>query len=615
MGLITGSEGRNFTGGCISRCSSSLDLIDGDCSGIGCCQTTVPKGLRDFNASLSATFSNHTNTSSFNPCGYAFLGDPGSYRFSASDLNDPSFNNRTMENVPLVLDWVVGNQSCSAAQESSGFACLENSDCVDSDTSVVGYRCSCRKGYEGNPYLSPGCTDVDECASTPCHEHGMCTNLQGSFKCACRKGYEGDGTKDGRGCVKKSLFPVAKFSLGISFGLLTLIIGGIVVIFGIKKRHVMKQREKFFVQNGGLLLNQQLSSNETNVKSAKIFTAEELEKATNNYAEDRILGKGGYGTVYKGILHDHEVVAVKKSKMIDQTQIEQFINEVIILTQVNHRNVVKLLGCCLETEVPLLVYEFVSNDTLFHHIHHSGGMPWFSWDSRLRIAAEAAGALAYLHSAAGMPIIHRDVKSPNILLDEYYTAKISDFGASRLVPIDQAMVSTLVQGTLGYLDPEYFHTGQLTEKSDVYSFGVVLAELMTGRKPLSNTKNDQEKSLATFFVMAVKEDRLFQILDPRVLKEGSMKQIQDVGKLVRRCLKMESENRPTMQEVAMELEGLRKLSKHPWTEQEAQEEDIPLMSEQPDLYAVPMSSDFSTGEYSGNHSLDSHMVLPIKTLR
>lgn len=368
-----------------------------------------------------------------------------------------------------------------------------------------------------------------------------------------------------------------------------------------------------------MLLKQQLSSNESTMKSTKVFTAQELEKATNNYAEDRILGRGGYGTVYKGLLHDpQQIVAIKKSRVMDQTQIEQFINEVIILTQVNHRNVVKLLGCCLETEVPLLVYEYVSNGTLFEHIHKSGAMPWFSWDNRLRIAIEAAGALSYLHSAAAKPVIHRDVKSPNILLDEYYNARISDFGASRLVPIDQTQVTTLVQGTLGYLDPEYFHTSQLTEKSDVYSFGVVLAELMTGKKPLSNTEIEGVKSLATYFVVSLKENRLFQIVDARVLREGSLEQIQAIGELVKRCLKLHGEERPTMKEVVMELEGLRKLSKHPWThQQDVQEEAVGLMSEEPsDLYTITIDSRTSAGEYSGQRSTGTTpLIYPSESAR
>ncbi|KAK6125982.1 hypothetical protein DH2020_040290 [Rehmannia glutinosa] len=604
--LIAGSDDRNFTSGCVSVCSNSGDLIDGECSGIGCCQTAIPRGLKQFN-SFMGTLDRHVYISSFSPCGYAFLGDPESFRFSVFDLNDTSFSNRTIENVPLVLDWAIGNQSCSEAQRLNDFACFGNSFCVDSDNGVGGYRCRCLEGYEGNPYLSPGCTDINECENNPCDEHGICTNIQGGYNCSCRNGYFGDGRRDGRGCIaQNSQFPVIKFALGMSFGFLALIIAVTWLYFNIRKRKLINLRDKFFQQNGGFLLKQQLSSNENSMKSTKIFTAEELEKATNNYAEDRILGRGGYGTVYKGILSaPQQVVAIKKSRVMDQTQIEQFINEVIILTQVNHRNVVKLLGCCLETEVPLLVYEYVSNGTLFNHIHNSGNTSWFSWENRLRIALEAANALAYLHSASSKPVIHRDVKSPNILLDDYYNAKISDFGASRLVPIDQTQVTTLVQGTLGYLDPEYFHTSQLTEKSDVYSFGVVLAELMTCRKPLSSTKSDQEKSLATFFVVSVKENRLFRILDHRVLREGSLEQIRAVGELVTRCLKLHGEERPTMKEVVMELEGLRKFSRHSWSVQnDVEEEGVGLINEElSDLYTVTIdTAEISTGEYSGQQN-------------
>ncbi|KAL8509215.1 hypothetical protein ACS0TY_016410 [Phlomoides rotata] len=594
--LIVSLDARNFTSGCISFCYSSENIIEGDCSGIGCCQTAIPRGLQLYITSPGTTYG-HVNSWSFNPCGYSFLGDPGRFRFSASDLNSPGFPNRTEENVPLVLDWVLGTQNCSKARSSDDFACLENSECVDSETGVEGYFCRCSEGYEGNPYLSPGCIDIDECETNPCDPNGICTNNQGSYTCSCRGGYLGDGRNDGHGCIaEKSGFPVIKFALGMSFGFLAILIAITWLFFSIKRRKRINLRQKFFEQNGGLLLKQQLSSEESTMKSTKIFSAEELEKATNNYAEDRILGQGGYGTVYKGILRDpHQIVAVKKSKIMDHAQIEQFINEVIILAQVSHRNVVKLLGCCLETEVPLLVYEYVANNTLFHHIHKSGGMPWFSWDKRLRIATEAAGALSYLHSAAAKPIIHRDVKSANILLDDYYSAKISDFGASRLVPIDQMQVSTLVQGTIGYLDPEYFQTSQLTEKSDVYSFGVVLAELMTGKKPLSNTKIDKEKSLSTFFVVSMKENRLFQILDPRVLREGSLEQLQSVGELVKRCLKMHSEERPTMKEVAMELESARKFNKHPWIQQEVQEESVGLMNEgSSDLYSVSFNTQHSS---------------------
>ncbi|KAK1411310.1 hypothetical protein QVD17_37857 [Tagetes erecta] len=217
-------------------------------------------------------------------------------------------------------------------------------------------------------------------------------------------------------------------------------------------------------------------------------------------------------------------------------------------------------------------------------------MNWLSWENRLRVASEVASALGYLHSEITMPIIHRDVKSTNILLDENYTAKVSDFGASRLVPLDHEQVTTLIQGTLGYLDPEYFNSSQLTNKSDVYSFGVVLAELITGKKPIGADRNNEEKNLATYFVNSVKENRLFEIVEPRLLREGTFEQLQAVGDLVKRCLSLIGHDRPTMKEVAVELEGLRKFTTHPWVQQQTCNETTSLVLEieQSDLYDVPL---------------------------
>ncbi|XP_024968145.1 wall-associated receptor kinase 2-like [Cynara cardunculus var. scolymus] len=619
--LFMGPLDANFTCGCIALCSRPEEVVNGSCSGVGCCQTSIPKGTKYYYTSVNSMVSNHTSIWSFDPCTYSFMGEKERFTFNGvSDFMDPNFKNRTRASVPLLVDWVIGNLSCREATSAGVLGCQANSECIDSDTGIPGYRCSCNQGYQGQPYLDPGCQDINECEdpnSNPCE--GICTNTPGGYTCSCPHGYVGDGLKNGRACVvENSQFPVIKFSLGMGFAFLAVLVGITWLYFGVKKRKLIKLREKLFKQNGGLLLNQRIMSNEGSFDSTKVFTAEDLEKATNNYAEDRILGRGGYGIVYKGILSDQRVVAIKKSRVMDETQIEQFINEVIILTQVNHRNVVKLLGCCLESEVPLLVYEYVSNGTLFNHSHGKGVMTWLSWENRLRVAAESADALSYLHSAASTPVIHRDIKSANILLDDNYITKIADFGASRLVPIDQTQVTTLVQGTLGYLDPEYFHTSQLNEKSDVYSFGVVLAELLTGKKPLCMDRNDEDRNLATYFIMSLKENRLFQILEPRVVKEGTLEQLQEIAQLVKRCVNLTSQERPTMKEVAIQLEGLRKFTQHPWASQHDDEENASLLNtetEPSDLYPVSISPYSSTGELSSGFNTDSSLIYPANILR
>ncbi|PRQ52205.1 putative protein kinase RLK-Pelle-WAK family [Rosa chinensis] len=252
--------------------------------------------------------------------------------------------------------------------------------------------------------------------------------------------------------------------LGAGVGLLLLLIGTWLVYKVVKKRKKIQRKQIYFKRNGGLLLEQQLSSGEVNVEKIKLFKSKELEKSTDSYNNDRTLGQGAQRIVYKGVLADGKIINVKKSKIVDEGKLTEFINE---------------------TEVPILVYEFIPNGTLSGYIHGQNEEFPLTWKMRLRIATEIAGALCYLHCAALFPIYHRDIKSSNLLLDEKYRAKVADFGTSRSIAIDQTHLTTLVHGTFGYLDPEYFQSSQFTDKSDVYSFGVVLVELLTGRKPIS----------------------------------------------------------------------------------------------------------------------------------
>ena len=307
-------------------------------------------------------------------------------------------------------------------------------------------------------------------------------------------------------------------------------------------------KEKIFEQNHGLLL-QQLASQNEDVAGRMIITLEELERATNNFDKTNEVGVGGHGTVYKGIL-GLNVVTVKKSKIVIQKEIYDFINEVAILSQINHRNVVRLLGCCLETQVPLLVYEFISNGSLSHHLH-SKGPSKLSWDDRLRIALEVARALTYLHSATSVPIFHRDIKSSNIVLDDSLTTKVSDFGASRYISLNRREVTASIQGTMGYVDPAYYYTNKL---SDVFSFGVLLIELLTREKPFVFTCNGD--SLVTRFHSLLMEGDLVQIIDPQVAEEEDGR-VQEVAELAARCTLLKQQERPTMRQVEMELESLQ----------------------------------------------------------
>ncbi|KAK8552311.1 hypothetical protein V6N12_040912 [Hibiscus sabdariffa] len=547
---------KSYTTGCTTFCYDVADAINGSCSGIGCCQTAVPKGVGGYYLNFELR-QNNSKVSTFNPCSYGFLVEDGAYSFSVTDLYSQNFiDNR----FPVIIDWTIGNQNCRQAQmDPQTYACKQHTTCIDSENGS-GYLCKCLPGFQGNPYLSNGCQDIDECETLkPCT--GICHNLPGSFNCSCPEGFVGDGRKNGTVCIpqerRSSPIDVVVLGICIGLGLLFLLAGVWWLYKKLERRKNIIQKEKFFKKNGGLLFQKKLSSNEGGLDKAKLFTSKELETATDQYNENRILGRGGQGMVYKGMLQDGRIVAVKKSKTVNEEYLEQFINEIVILSQIDHRNVVKLLGCCLETEVPLLVYEFIPNGTLSHFIHDQNEEYPRSWNMRLRIAAEVASAVSYLHSSASVPIYHRDIKSSNILLDEKFRAKVADFGTSRSVSIDQTHLTTQVLGTFGYLDPEYFQSSQFTEKSDVYSFGVVLVELLTGQKAISTFGSREKRGLVSYFMSSMEENNVMDIVDAEIVKDGERGELVAVAHLAKRCLNFDGRLRPTMKEVAMELERIR----------------------------------------------------------
>ena len=328
------------------------------------------------------------------------------------------------------------------------------------------------------------------------------------------------------------------------------------------------------MQNGGLQLQEFLKSKGHDHTLIRIFSGLELNVATNNYAENMKIGTGGFGVVYKGKLESGKLVAIKKPLLQGDGDNKEFLNEVIILSQIHHKHIVKLLGCCLETRVPLLVYEYASNGTLGDHLQETSHDNYLMrWDRRLLVAIQTTEALSYLHRAASPPILHRDVKSTNILIDDQWNAKVGDFGVSRLVSNGGQEISTVVQGTLGYLDPEYFQTLHLTDKSDVYSLGVMLVELITSLEPVDTHHRDPKFSnLALLFIHHIREGKLEEIIDPRlevldnnvsISQEQAWRirsSILGVASLAHHCLQLIGNDRPSMMEVEHELHEIsRKL--------------------------------------------------------
>ncbi|XBJ05219.1 hypothetical protein VPH35_024043 [Triticum aestivum] len=515
--LVAVSDGgREYVSTCSTLCNGKTR--DALCTGVGCCWTTIAQRYPGYQVKfkdLDDTAAAYAGQSRASVA--AFIVDRE--WFVGTMQNTISFNdfvNDDFGNGPSSMPTVLHNGSTFCIS----LRCISlNSFAAYIGDAVNKVRCNCSDGYEGNSYIVDGCQDIDECLQPDVCQNGTCTNMPGTYQCSAKK--------------SASRLPglITIIAISVGFGIVFSLLGISKITNKFKQRRAKNLRQKFFKKNHGLLLQQLISSNQDIAERMRIL-------------------------MYKGILSDQRIVAIKKAKIVVQREIDQFINEVVILSQTNHRNVVKLFGCCLETEVPLLVYEFISNGTPSFHVHGQSENP-LSWKDRMRIALETARAIAYLHSAASISVYHRDIKCANILLTDTLTSKVSDFGASRSIAIDETGILTAVQGTHGYLDPEYYYTSRLTEKSDVYSFGVILAELLTRVTPVFHSHSSEVTSLASHFVSLIRDNRLLDILDTQIVEEGGVEDAQVVARLAEACLSLKGEERPTMRQVETTLEDVQ----------------------------------------------------------
>ncbi|XBI05512.1 hypothetical protein VPH35_133672 [Triticum aestivum] len=490
---------QEFGPSCDVTVESFADHVNGTCcSGRGCCQATL----------LPQTSNNIVTMKSYgyhNGCAYSMLVDKSWYNFTSLDLDGDVFLRKNdARGVPIVVDFVMVNHSCPrpGQQAHDGYACAnDNTMCVQvpfyHDT--PGYLCRCSQGYQGNPYIQTGCQGTYFYLS-----FFSCTRICRNCILACPTGTKGNATEGH--CSE--MFPLpAKVAVGAIGGLFVITL----VVFFLLLHRQKRKMKQLYLKNGGPALQK--------ANNIKIYRTEELKpilKCAN------FIGKGCFGEkpVTDSVAHN-----------------EQFANQVIIQSQVIHNNIVRLVGCCLEVDIPMLVYEFLSKGSLDETLHSNNKVP-LDLDVRLSIAAESAEGLAYMHSKTGKRILRGHVKPANILLDDDYVPNISDFGISRMIARDKE------------------HT--TSKKSDVYSFGVLLFELVSRRKATYSDHN----SLVRNFVDAHKTEKIpIGMFDKEFAEPGDLELLGSLARVAVECLNLDVDERPAMTDVVERLLMLKRSRK------------------------------------------------------
>ncbi|PKI41261.1 probable receptor-like protein kinase At2g23200 [Punica granatum] len=394
------------------------------------------------------------------------------------------------------------------------------------------------------------------------------------------------GYWDGKSTATMPKKSHTRLILGVAFGsfglLLVLVLVGVLALKGRRQKPTdtvsvwspLPAFAGFGSSHGNKSSDPSISSNSPvlNLHLGLKISLSEILFATNNFDSKLMIGRGGFGNVYRATLRNGTQVAVKRSEPGSSQGLMEFQREIIVLSKIRHRHLVSLIGYCAEKSEMILVYEFMEKGTLREHLYNTDlpvqknkDLPVLPWKQRLEICIGAAQGLQYLHEGAANGIIHRDVKSTNILLDGNYVAKVADFGLSKLSSslLDQSQMSTGLKGTFGYLDPEYLKTQQMTEKSDVYAFGVVLLEVLCARPPIDNMLPREQMNLAEWGTANFQKGTLEKIVDPLMSGQINPNSLRKFGETAEKCLKEDDQERPSMADVLWDLQYALQLQGSP----------------------------------------------------